>query len=178
MDIEKEIATVCMKRDVIRIARWIGTDQKRFSQLMDFILTGEDRIAQKAAWIVGYCVELHPPLVDPWLKQLLQKMEQPRASGAVKRNGVRILQFATIPRKLQGRAANICFQFLAAPDEPIAVRTFSITVIARIAEEEPDLMKELESVVKQMLPYSTPAFRARAKKVLKNYQYTEPIESP
>ena len=85
----------------------------------------------------------------------------------MKRNVVRILQFVDIPRGLQGIVANQCFEFLSSIDEPIAVRTFSMTVLAKIAKDEPDLKKELELIVRQMLPYGTPAFRARAKKVLK-----------
>ena len=41
-----------------------------------------------------------------------------------------------------------------------------MTVLAKIAWEEPMLWKEFEIVVRQMLPYATPAFRARAKKEL------------
>jgi hypothetical protein len=95
-------------------------------------------------------------------------MKQPNAHCAVKRNGVRILQFVDIPRMLQGTVADLCFQYLSSIDEPIAVRTFSMTVLARIAKGEPDLQKEIETVVRQMLPYSTPAFISRARKVFRN----------
>jgi hypothetical protein len=64
--------------------------------------------------------------------------------------------------------ANLCFELISSFEEPIAVRTFSMTVLAKIAWEEPILWKEFEIVVRQMLPYASPAFRARAKKVLKS----------
>ena len=67
---------------------------------------------------------------------------------------------------------------ISSPDEPIAVRTFSITVLARIAQEEPALRKELEIIVRQMLPYATAAFRARAKKILKNSEIKERVAYP
>jgi hypothetical protein len=92
---------------------------------------------------------------------------------ALKRNAVRILQFADIPRGLQGIVANICFELISSPDESIAVRTFSMTVLAKIARKEPELKKELDIAVRQMLPYATPAFRARAKKVLKKSEIEE-----
>ena len=71
--------------------------------------------------------------------------------------------------------ANLCFELISSIDEPIAVRTFSMTVLANIVQEEPELKKELEIVVRQMFPYATPAFRARAKKVLKNHEIEELI---
>jgi hypothetical protein len=178
MNLEKEILAVRSKDQVVTLVRWVGKDTTRFKQLMDFFLEGESKPAQKSAWIIGHCAELHPELVNPWLKAMIKKMRQPGLHGALKRNVVRILQFVDIPRGLQGMVANLCFELIASMEEPIAVRTFSITVLANIAREEPALRKELEIVVRQMLPYSTPAFRARAKKILKDSEIEELVSDP
>ncbi len=155
-----------------KLVRWVGKDKARLKQVMQHFLQGDPFLSKKSAWVVGHCAEVHPELFGSWLKPMIKKMREPGADGAVKRNVVRILQFVDIPKSLQGIVANQCFQFLSAVDEPIAVRTFSITVIARIAKEEPALKKELELAVRQMLPYSTPAFRARAKMIL-GIEYTD-----
>ena len=104
-------------------------------------------------------------------------MQEPGVHDAVKRNVVRILQFVEIPRTLQGIVANLCFELISSTDESIAARTFSMTVLANIAQDEPGLKKELEIIVRQMLPYATPAFRARARMVLKNPEIKEIIEN-
>ena len=168
MDLEEEILTVRSKEQVLKLVRWVGKDKLRFRQLMKIFLQEADPLAKKSAWIIGHCAERHPELISPWLRAMVRKMQEPEVHEAVKRNVVRILQFVDIPRSLQGIVANLCFEFISSIDEPIAVRTFSMTVIAHIAKNEPALKKELEFVVRQMLPYSTPAFRARAKKVFKN----------
>jgi hypothetical protein len=178
MNLEKEILAVRSKDQVVTLVRWVGKDQSRFKQLMELFLEGESQPAQKSAWIIGHCAELHPELVNPWLKAMIKKMRQPGLHGALKRNVVRILQFVDIPRGLQGMVANLCFEIIASMEEPIAVRTFSITVLANIAREEPALRKELEIVVRQMLPYSTPAFRARAKNILKDSEIEKLIADP
>jgi len=178
MNLEKEILAVHSKDQVVTLVRWVGKDKSRFKQLMELFLEGDSNPAQKSAWIIGHCAELHPELVNPWLKAMIKKMRQPGLNGALKRNVVRILQFVDIPRGLQGMVANLCFELIASMEEPIAVRTFSITVLANIAREEPALRKELEIVVRQMLPYSTPAFRARAKKILKDSEIEELIADP
>ncbi len=166
MDLEKEILAVRSKEKVIKFVRWAGKDKARFQQLMELFLYGKEPVVKKSAWIIGHCVELHPELASPWLKLMIKKTQEPGVLDAVKRNVVRILQFVDIPRTLQGSVANCCFGFISSIDEPIAVRTFSMTVIAKIAQKEPELRKELEIVVKQMLPYGTPAFRARSKQLL------------
>jgi hypothetical protein len=173
MDIEKEILAVRSKEQVVKLVKWVGKDKKRFQQLMKYFLQGEEQLAKKSAWIIGHCAELYPDLVSPWLKPMVKIMQKPGLHGAVKRNVVRILQFVDIPRSLQGVVANLCFELISLIDEPIAVRTFSMIVLAKIAQEEPGLRKELEIVVRQMLPYATPAFRARAKKILKNSEIEE-----
>jgi hypothetical protein len=173
MDIEKEILAVRSKEQVVRLVKWVGKDKSRFQHLMEFFLQEDEPLAKKSAWIIGHCAEKHPELVSTWLKPMMKKMQEPGVHDAVKRNAVRILQFVNIPRGLQGIVANLCFELISSIDEPIAVRTFSMTVLANIAQKEPELKKELEIVVRQMLPYATPAFRARAKKAFKNHEIEE-----
>jgi hypothetical protein len=168
MNLDEEIFDVRSKVQVLKLVRWVGKDKSRFQQLMKIFLQGKDPLTKKSAWIIGHCAERHPELVTPWLSAMVKKMQEPGAHGAVKRNVVRILQFVDIPRSLQGIVVSICFEFISSEDEPIAVRTFSMTVIDKIAREEPALKKELEFVVRRILPYATPAFRARARKVLRN----------
>jgi hypothetical protein len=173
MDIQNEILAVRSKEQVTKFVKWTGNDIKRFGTLMEFFLSGDEPLAKKAAWIIGHCAEQHPELVTPWLEPMIKKVQKPGVHSALKRNVVRILQFARIPRKLQGKVANLCFGFLSSINEPIAARTFSMTVLERIAHEEPALKKELELIVRQMLPYSTAAFHARAKRVLKDSKKEE-----
>jgi hypothetical protein len=135
---------------------------------MQIFFLEEEEPVRRAAWVIGHCAETHPDLMKPWLKPMLRKMKQPHAHCAVKRNGVRILQIVEIPQSLKGTVADLCFTYLTSIDEPIAVRTFSMTVLAKIAQDEPDLQKEIESTVRQMMPYSTPAFISRVRKVFKN----------
>jgi hypothetical protein len=167
VELESEILREHSKRQALRIAGWVGKDQERFRHLLGLFLHGDRMTAQRAAWIVGLCAEDHPELVRPYLKQLVARMREPGVHGAVKRNVVRILQTAEIPRELLGTVATLCFGYLGSASEPIAVRAFSMTVLARIAEREPDLKSELRLVIEQHLPYGSPGIRAHARKVLK-----------
>jgi hypothetical protein len=56
------------------------------------------------------------------------------------------------------------------PKEPIAVRVFSMSVLANITRHEPDLKKELRIIIEDQLPFASAGFRARAKKVLKELE--------
>jgi hypothetical protein len=166
MNLELEILKEHSKRNTEKIARWIGDHPQRFEQLLLLFLNGEHLITQRSAWILGICVEKNPLLIKPWLTKVIKKMQEPGVHNAVKRNVVRILQFIPIPRSQQGVVANLCFDFLKSLDAPIAVKAFSMTVLANIARCEPDLKNELFPVIDQLVQFGGPGIQSRGKKVL------------
>ena len=94
-------------------------------------------------------------------------MQQPGVHDSVKRNVIRILQFIPIPDTLLGEVASVCFNYLASPNEPIAVRVFSMTVLANIAQKEPGLKNELRLTIERQLEHGSMAFCSRARRVMK-----------
>ncbi len=166
MNLEAEILKEHSKRNTVRLAAWVGADKKRFKELMDLFLKGEYRVTQRSAWIVRHCAEKHPKLVEPYLDTMLERMMEQGVHVAVKRNVIGILQDIEIPKKLYGKVASLCFDFFES-NEPIAVRVFSMTVLATIAKHEPDLKKELRLIIEQRMPWEGAAFQSRAKRTLK-----------
>jgi hypothetical protein len=173
MNIESEIRILRSKHQVERLVRWIGADAKRFEQLMKLFLHGDRDTSRLSAWVVGHCCERHPALARPWLEAMINKMQEPNTHNAIQRNVMRILQFVEIPQSLKGTVANICFNFISDAKTAVAPQALAMTVLAGIAEKEPDLLKELRVLVHQMLPYGTPAFRARARKIFKDLDIRE-----
>ncbi len=167
MNLELEILKEHSKRQTMIIAKWIGGDETRFAQLMQLFLYGESLIVQRSAWIMSTCADHHPALIKPWLKKLIQKIKEPNVHNAVPRNILRILQFVDIPRPLQGIVTNICFDFLISKEIPVAIKAFSMTVLANIAQKEPDLKNEIISTIQIMLPYGSAGIQSRGRKVLK-----------
>lgn len=166
MDIRQALMTEHSKQQTMAIVEFIGEDPKRFAELMKVFFEGEYRLTQRAAWPMNYCAERHPKLILPYLPKLLDCLEREDMHDAVKRNVMRLLQYIEIPKRLMGRVYARSVDFIDDADQPIAVRVFAMTVAARIAKSEPDLMNELRLIVRKHLPHSTAAFRARAKQVL------------
>jgi hypothetical protein len=167
MDLEAELLREHSRKNAEKLARWVGEDRGRLKLLMKLFLTGEPRTAQLAAWVVAILAEGHPSLFRPYLEQMLSRMQEPGIHDAVKRCVVGIMQEMDIPERLLGMVANICFEQLSSADAPVAVKCFSMTVIARIAEKEPDLGRELQLVIEQQLPFASAGFKARAKETLR-----------
>ncbi len=167
MDLTKALLKEHSKAQMTKIVDYVGQNQARFKVLVEVYLAGPYRVTQRAAWPLSYCVERHPDLVKPHLKRLLDFLNKPGIHHAVKRNTLRLLQYIELPKRLHGRVADLCFQYLQSKGEPIAVKAFSLTVLQRILEEQPELGSELKIIIEDQLPYASPAFRSRAMKVLK-----------
>ena len=167
MDLRTEILLEHSKKQATKIADWIGNDEKRFAHLLKLFLKDEYRVVQRAAWIVNLVADRHPCLLLPDLAAIVKRMDEDDLPTAVKRNVVRLLQHVAIPKKLHGLVMNVCFQFLSDPKETIAVRCFSMTVLANLSKDYPEIKGELKTVIEEVLKQKASAgVRARATRYL------------
>ena len=169
MNLREEILKEHSKVQTTKIANWIGDDEKRFAALVDLFLHDEYRVVQRAAWIVSVVAEDQPELLAPHLNAMIKRMQQEGLPTAVKRNVVRVLQHVKIPKKLHGPVMNTCFEFLSDPKETIAVRCFSMTVLANLSKDYPEIRTELRTLIEEVLRQKASAgMRVRARDVLKS----------
>jgi hypothetical protein len=165
MNLRDEILKEHSKKQTMKIVNYIGNDKKKFKQLMHLFFNDEYRVVQRSSWMVSCCAESHPHLIKPYLSKMIDYLQKP-VHNAVRRNIVRILQFIDIPKTLKGKAATVCFDLLQSKSEPVAVKVFSMTVLANLCKSQPELKNELKLVIEEQLPYSTAGFQARAKRIL------------
>lgn len=150
------------------IVAFIGTDAARFAELMEIFFAGDYRLTQRAAWPMNYCAEHYQELILPYLPKLLDCLEREDLHVAVRRNVMRLLQSIEIPKRLTGRVYAHAIDLIDNAFQPAAVRAFALTVAARIARTEPDLLNELQLIVRKHLPHATAAFQVRAREILNN----------
>lgn len=169
MHLRTELLQEHSKAQAEKIAAWIGTNTERFAVLMHLFLHDEYRIVQRSAWVVSIIAEQHPALLIPYMDIVMEKLTGPATPDAVKRNVVRLLQYVLIPEELHGKVMDLCFGFLADPAEAIAVRCFSMTVLANLAQTYPEIKQELQTVIEECLEqHPSAGFIARAKKTMKH----------
>ena len=166
-NLRNEILKEHSKLQCNRIVRWIGADQERFDALFCLFLEDEYRVEQRAAWPVGYCIMTHPQFIKKHWGRFIKNLKKTNLHVAVKRNSIRLLQDIEIPKKYQGEIMTICFGYLESPVEALAVKVFSLSVLARLSRIYRDIIPELKLLIEDQLPHQTPGFKSRAKKVLK-----------
>jgi hypothetical protein len=166
MNLEREILKEHSKRQTMRIAGSIGNNKEKFSVLIDLFFNGSYILSQRSSWIVSHCADSHPELIEPYIDTMISRLGKP-CHDAVIRNTLRIFQNAEIPESSCGSLADQCFKILSSREQPVAIRTFAMTVLHRITEKHPELKNELKILIEDQMSYSSPAFTSRGKKILK-----------
>lgn len=155
------------KQQCDRIVKYIGSDKKRFAELMKLFLAGEYRVAQRAAWPMSYAAGKHPELIEPYLGKLIGSLNKKGQHNAIVRNSLRILQDIDVPEKYHGKLMDTCFNFIESNDTAVAIKAFSLTVLQNLSKKYPDIGPELKLLIEERWEHETPAFRSRARKILK-----------
>lgn len=167
MDLLKAIEKEHSKTQCEKIVRYVGGNKERFGELMQLFLKGEYRVTQRAGWPLSICVEKNPDLIAPYYKQILPLLKKPGVHNAVVRNILRLLQYVAIPERYHGEVMNTCFEFVAGNDFLPAIKAFSLTILENLSVRYPDIKPELKLIIEERWPYESPAFKSRAKKIIK-----------
>jgi hypothetical protein len=156
------------KANCTKIVKWVGKDPSRFDELFRLFLHDEYRVVQRATWPISYLVIAHPPLIKKHFAALFKKLKEPGAHDAVKRNILRLLQDITIPEKYHGEIMDTCFTYISSPTEKAAIKAFSLTVLEHLSAIYPEIKPELKTIIEDRWDFESPAFRSRARKILKS----------
>jgi hypothetical protein len=174
VNLEKELLKKQSQTQCNRITNYIGNDAVRFGELVRLFFKGEYRLTQHAAWPMSYCIQNYPQLARPYLKRFVDQLSDQHAHPAAKRNIVRLFQFIEIPKRLHGRLMDICFQFINKPEEPIAVKAFSLHILENLSAIYPEILTELKNIIDARWAFESAAFRSRARKILKKFKNQMP----
>lgn len=166
MNLREEILKEHSKSHALKIAAYACSSKGNFKELMKCFLDGEYRLAQRAAWSVSWAARKKPEMVFPHIKDIVSVLHKKNVHNAVIRNAVRVLQEIDIPEQYHGEVMDACFQFIEKPSTAVAIKAFSLTTLSNLSEHYPEIKPELKLIIEDGWEHETPAFRARARKIL------------
>lgn len=169
MDIREALLEEHSKERTMEVVDYLGTDRARVADLMEIFFEEEYRLNQRASWVVHHLSSRHPELLEPYLAQMVENLSNP-LHDAVLRNTLRYFEQIDLPEDLMGPVADKCFEFLASPEQPIAIRVFSMGTLFKISTKYPELQAELALIIEEHLPYGSAGFKSRGKKILKKIE--------
>ncbi len=166
MNLREELLSNYSLTQATKIGAWAVESPNNLKSLMDSFLATEKIIVQRASWAASKAYDLKPQLFDTYIPQLIGCLDEP-IHGSVRRNSLRILQSMQIPEKHQGELIDKLFAMLHDPKEECAVKAFAMTAAFNIVQHFPELGNELKIIIEDQLPFATPSFRSRAKRITK-----------
>jgi hypothetical protein len=147
-----------------------------YEELFALFLRNEEPVSRRAAWVVDIVAEQRPGLLAPHIPEIIRHLRV-FSHGALKRHSLRMLARSPLPQGDDlGILMQACFDWLLAQEETVSSKVYSMEILYRISQTEPELKKELADSIEWRLNEETPGFRNRGQKLLKKL-YAE-MEGP
>lgn len=169
MELRNEILKEYSKQQCDKIVKWIGNNEERFNELFHLFLNSEYRVTQRAAWPLSNSAIAHPKFMKGNFEKLLSNLQKDNLHDSIKRNTVRLLDAIDIPVKYEGRIMEICFTYLESPDEAVAVKAFSISILGKLAKKYPEIIPEIKLMIEEQIPHQSAAFKSKSKAFMKSF---------
>ena len=154
------------RKQIDYVLTLVGEDANAISLLVDLALFGEYPHANRAAWTLDILDRKRPEWVTPHIEKLLKNLAKIH-SDSVKRPVLSILSKRKHPKKYQAFLIDYGFDILQNNKEKIAAKVFAMEILAKIAEDEPDLRGELFSIIDLQYKDGSAGFQSRARNLRK-----------
>jgi len=139
-----------------------------FDELWEISVSDEEPVNWRAAWVIKSIWEKHPHLVEPHIKKMRLVLPTVKKDG-VKREYLKMISEFPLPENDEelGILLKVCFDYLADPLEPTAVKAHSISILCGISKIIPEIIPELRTTIEVVMQEGSPGIVNRGDKALK-----------
>lgn len=154
------------KVQVSELEKIVSNSKELFNELVSIIVKGTQHEAFMASWVLQYAGVKQPEWFYEYLETLLKHLEI-NPNESVLRCVTRVIWKTKIPSEMDGIVTQKCFEWLEKKENPIAVKAFSIHILSKIIDHEPELCHEIKDLTESVLPYVSSGLANSAEKLLK-----------
>ena len=176
MNFREQLLAELSKRNAVYMASVIGTDKKLFKEIFELILTNEEYVSGRAAWVVETVWLKYPETINPYINDMIDFLPKAKYDNQ-KRHFLKILSTRNLTELDEARLGILidkCFTWLEDPVYPTAVKMFSMRILFNYVEIESSLAPELIAIIENQYDDSTPGFKNSSDKLLKKlYRYVD-----
>lgn len=161
------------------IVDYIGKNKVRYRALMKVLFSDEfgkqRKVPMYAAWTMTHVLDAVPHLMQDYWAEMIAHLDKEKLHPTEIRSIVRSWSGQEIPEELKGTIVEMCFQFLADYETDVAVKVYSMTILADLVQEYPDLRNEFIAAVEALLEKPKASLNARARMAFKKIGYSSPM---
>jgi hypothetical protein len=164
MDIRTQLLSELSRMNIDFTIQTLGNNKEHFRELISLVLTEKDPLPMRAAWVVEGITAKYPEIILPYMKDLITNLRKFTHPGTL-RNILKIFSRMELDEKYHGILADICFEWIAKDEMPVAVKVYAMQILANLTRIYPELKNELFEVIDVQIPRNTAGFKAHARKV-------------
>jgi hypothetical protein len=169
MDFKSQLLTEASRANIDLIVSTIDGDNTLFDQLFTYIYESDGHLANRAGWVVEKCAEKHPSIVEPHLDEIIDFLPNIKFGG-LRRVLLKVLILLHIPDNRMSEIVDICLTWLESPKEKVAVKVYSMRIIADFCKSEPEMIPEFLSILENHYDRNSFAFQSRANKIFEEFK--------
>ena len=169
MDFRKQLLAEASRRNIDFITGTIDGKKEHFEKVFPLIYDSNGYIANRAGWVVEKCAAKYPYLVKPHINEIIEFLPQ-ISFGGLRRLMLKVLTLLSIPETRMGEVFDLCLTWLESPKEKVAVKVYSMQILADFCKTEPGLIPELLSIIENHYERNSFAFQSRADKILEEFK--------
>lgn len=155
------------RRNTDLVADLVFQKPELFEELFLVFARNEEPISRRAAWVLDTVSEQYPELLAPHLDEITDLLPKFSHDG-LKRHSLRMLARLPLPDDDRlGELITICFNWLLSPVEAVSAKIYSMDLLYRVSQIEPDLKQELADSIEWRINEGTPGYQHRGRKMLK-----------
>lgn len=168
MTLREILRSEISKRHNNEIAKMARKNPLVFDELWTIALSDEKLLNWRAAWVIKGIWEKSPELVNPHLGKMRWALATINQDG-VKREFLKMISESPLPddEEEMGILLKYCFDWLASPLEPIAVRVHSMEVLFQISTRIPEIIPELRTTIEVAMQEGSAGMVSRGRRTLK-----------
>ena len=168
MDLKNQLLQEHSKINSLAIRNYLIQNPQELDDFMAIFFGDVYRLSQRAAMVVSALFDYQKELMQPYIKDMILKLQEKELHVAVKRNIVRILQEVEVEDDLLSGLFDRCAFYVQSASEAIAVKAFSMKVMVNACIRYPELKQEAFLIIEEEKRRNqAKGIQARSKAMLK-----------
>jgi 8-oxo-dGTP diphosphatase len=154
-------------------AEWVATSALEnttiFKKLIEYSFSDDKKLAFRASWILTKVCDKYQEIIYPTLPDIIESLKKIE-NESVQRSFLRIISFsdmARISNKHHGLLADHCFSALKSGFSAVAIKSYSMEILYKLAQVYPELANELSATVNMLQGEGSAGIMARGRIILK-----------
>ncbi len=169
MELEQLLRLEASRRNIDQIINMVIEHKELFDQLWSIYLQNKNPESRRAAWAIDLLNEMGLFINSNHVREIVAFLPKLKHLG-MKRHSLRILECKEISIDDIGTVADICFKWLEAPESSVAVKMYSMKILAKISEKEPLISRELIDIIELQMNDATPGLKNIGAKTIRQLQ--------